>query len=396
MLGQKKDYPWRYAWFYMAYYTANGVHQGYISKYFKDGGIDGAYLTVLMAAVPLVAMFTQPFWGLRGDKSASRNRLLRALILCALVAISLFPVSGQWGYLLAVTCLFAGTFMSIQPMGDSIVLEDLSRRDCAFGPIRLCGCLSFAVMNVVFGLTLDGGRIRLAPYLTAGLLILTFLSTWGLPETAGHQSGGGRKMNLTGLLRDKELPGLLILMMILQMTMGYCYSFFPVYYTELPGGTTTWLGVCYFISAVSEVPFLLNSKKLFDKFGAGRLMLVSCCALILRWLLLYIAPSAFLATASQVLHGGGFIVITVSMALYMTATVPDELQSSGQMALAVIGFGVARVFGILGGGLISQALGGHRAGFGLMALVLAVTLAVFAPRYLKKPPLNGQKTGLPR
>ena len=391
MLGQKKDYPWRYAWFYMAYYTANAVHQGYISKYFKDGGIEGAWLTALMAAVPLVAMFTQPFWGLRGDKANSRNRVLRGLILSAVIAIALFPLSGRWGYLLAATCLFAGCFTSIQPMGDSIVLEDLSRRGAAFGPLRLTGCLAFAVMNVLFGIILDGGRIRLAPYLTAGLLILTFLATWPLPQTAGHQAQTGRKMNITGLFQDRELPGLLILLMIIQMTMGYFYSFFPVYYTELPGGTTTLLGVCYFISATSEMPFLLNFKRLFDKLGAGKLMLIACGALLIRWVVLFLAPNAYVALMSQVLHGWGFIVITVSMSLYMTATVPDELQASGQMILAIVGFGVARVFGILGGGLISQALGGHRAGFGLMAASLVVAFAVFAPRYIKKPPLNGQK-----
>ena len=52
MLGQRKGFPWRYAWFIMAYYVSNAVHQGYISKYFKDGGIDGARLTALLAAVP--------------------------------------------------------------------------------------------------------------------------------------------------------------------------------------------------------------------------------------------------------------------------------------------------------------------------------------------------------
>ena len=80
MLGQKKDYPWRYAWFYMAYYTANGVHQGYISKYFKDGGIDGAYLTVLMAAVPLVQVPISAFVAApRSAPATTRSSLLMVL-----------------------------------------------------------------------------------------------------------------------------------------------------------------------------------------------------------------------------------------------------------------------------------------------------------------------------
>ena len=29
-----KNYPWRYGWFLGMYYMANGIYQGYASKYF--------------------------------------------------------------------------------------------------------------------------------------------------------------------------------------------------------------------------------------------------------------------------------------------------------------------------------------------------------------------------
>ena len=92
---------------------------------------------------------------------------------------------------------------------------------------------------------------------------------------------------------------------------------------------------------------------------------------------------------SQVLHGGGFIVITVSMAKYISLTVPAELRSSGQMLLAVTGFGIARVAGNFLGGLAAMRVG-EGAVFWFCAALTLLALIGFAPYYLKKPPLNGE------
>ena len=142
-------------------------------------------------------------------------------------------------------------------------------------------------------------------------------------------------------------------------------------------------------SSMAELPFLLFADRLYERFGAGKLMCVSALCMALRWTLLAAFPSVPVAMASQLLHGGGFIVMTVSMAKHMNATVPPELKSSGQMLIAVVGFGIARAFGILGGGLVASAMGSIQMGFALMAGISGVALIAFAPKYLRMKPLNG-------
>jgi hypothetical protein len=121
--------------------------------------------------------------------------------------------------------------------------------------------------------------MNLVVYLTTAILMLTLLSTRALPYTPGHQSTG-QKMNMLAILKLKHMPGLLIMLMMMQLTMGYFYSFYSIHFTSLPGGTTTLLGLCYFLSAVSEVPFLLNADRLFEKLGVGKLMCI--CAHMLK------------------------------------------------------------------------------------------------------------------
>ena len=380
----KKNYPWRYAAFMITYYTVNAVYQGYISKYFQMRGATTAQLSVLLAAAPMISIVSQPFWGMRGDRAKSRNRVLRLMILLGVGLILMLPLSNAFGWMLLFNALFAAQYTSIQPMGDSIILESLlARGNQPFGPLRLCGSLSFAVVNLVFGL-LVGERFEGVLYLTAALLVGVFLSTYLLPPTPGHQAETGRRMSLADLFRVPGMPPLLALFMMLQLCMGYFYSFFSIHFTSLPGGSMTLLGLAYFISATSELPFLLNADRLFDRLGAGRLMCLSALTMLTRWVLLAACPNVAVVLCSQVLHGGGFIVMSVSMAKHVNATVPAELKSSGQLLLAVVGFGLARVFGILGGGLLSSALGGTRHAFLIMAGVCALALILFAPRYFRR------------
>ena len=380
----KKNYPWRYAAFMITYYTVNAVYQGYISKYFQMRGATTAQLSVLLASAPMISIVSQPFWGMRGDRAKSRNRVLRLMILLGVGLILMLPLSRAFGWMLLFNALFAAQYTSIQPMGDSIILESLlARGNQPFGPLRLCGSLSFAVVNLVFGL-LVGERFEWVIYLTAALLVGVFLSTYLLPPTPGHQAETGRRMSLADLFRVPGMPPLLALFMMLQLCMGYFYSFFSIHFTSLPGGSMTLLGLAYFISATSELPFLLNADRLFDRLGAGRLMCLSALTMLTRWVLLAACPNVAVVLCSQVLHGGGFIVMSVSMAKHVNATVPAELKSSGQLLLAVVGFGLARVFGILGGGLLSSALGGTRHAFLIMAGVCALALILFAPRYFRR------------
>ena len=74
---------------------------------------------------------------------------------------------------------------------------------------------------------------------------------------------------------------------------------------------------------------------------------------------------------------------------YISLTVPTELQASGQMLLAVVSFGIARVVGNLGGGLLADAMGRQNVFF-ITAGICLLTLCIFAPYYLRRKPLNGR------
>lgn len=383
-MRMKKGFPIRFGLFLMAYYMTNAVFQGYTSLYYTSVGFNSAQVGAIFAAVALVSVIAQPIWGTCGDRVASRNRLIRGLVLAASASVLSFLLTKSFVPLLLLACVFSCFYTSIQPMGDSVILAALEKKGQPFGPLRLCGGMAFAVTSLVFGSLLNvPGRESWVIFCTAGLCLTMIPASYALPHTPGYQSASGKRMSFGALLKNKDLMRLMLFMLPMQMTMGYFYTFFSPLFLSFEGANGSLLGLCYFISALGEIPYLLLSDKLYEKLGAGRLMCISACVLTLRWIILATTGNVAVTLASQLLHGWGFIVMTVSMAKHISRTVPAELQASGQMLLAIVSYGLARVAGNLGGGLLADAFGRQNV-FYLMAVICAVTLVIFAPKFLKR------------
>lgn len=381
---REERYPVRFALFLMAYYMTNAVYQGFMSLYYTSVRMSSAQVGAIYAAVALVSVAAQPMWGMCGDRVGSRNRLIRMLVLAAAISVMTFLLTDKFLPLLILACVFSCFYTSIQPMGDSVILASLEENRQPFGPIRLSGGMAFALASLVFGSLLNvTGREKWVVYFTALFCLTMIPASFVLPDTPGYQSETGRKMSFATLLKDRELMTLMLMVLPMQMTMGYFYTFFSPLFMSLKGATGSLLGWAYVISSLGEIPYLLNSDKLFEKYGAGRVMCVSTLVLTVRWILLATTDNVALTLASQILHGGGFIVLTVSMAKHISRTVPAELQASGQMLLAVVSFGLARAAGNLGGGLLADAFGRQNV-FYLSAAICLVTFCCFAPRYFRK------------
>ena len=379
-----KRFPLRFALFLMAYYMTNAVFQGYMSLHYAASGCTSAQIGAIFAAVALVSVFAQPLWGLCGDRVSSRNQLIRLLVLAATVSVLTFLLADSFMPMLLLACVFSFFYTSIQPMGDSVVLAGLEREELPFGPVRLSGGMTFAVASLVFGTLLNvPGREKWAVYFTAAFCLTMIPASYALPDTPGYQSATGKRMSFGALLKNRELMLLMLFMLPMQMTMGYFYTFFSPLFLSFPKASGTLLGWCYFISAMGEIPYLLLSDKLYEKLGAGKLMCISACVLTLRWIILATTDNVVVTLFSQLLHGWGFIVMTVSMAKHISRTVPAELQASGQMLLAMVSYGLARAIGNLGGGLLANAFGQQNV-FYLTAAICAATLVVFAPTFLRR------------
>lgn len=366
--------------YYMACYAVTGVYQSYSSLYFASQGFDHAAVGLLQAAAPMVAIAAQPAWGYAADRSPDRRWVLRGLIVASALAVAAYPFERSFALLVMGVCLFALFQTSLQPISDSIVLDALNAQGKPFGPIRVGGTLAFALVTLISGRIFESWGSWM-PWVTALALLVSLAASFTLPKQPPAEDQ--RFPNPFVLFKDKQLMVLLSFVALLQITMGFFFSFYPVYFTQQLGASRQLLGWAYFIGSMSEVPFLLAADRLFERFGAGKLLCVSAAFMALRWMLLALLPSPVWAVATQLLQGGGFIVMMFAMAKYIALNVPEKLRSSGQTLLGMISYGFARVVGALAGGLLSR-LWGLQILFGASAALAALSLATLGCYAWKK------------
>jgi PPP family 3-phenylpropionic acid transporter len=360
--------------YYAVIYMGHAVYNTFIPVYFDSIGSTPLQIGSLLSLGPLVAILAQPIWGAIGDRANTKNSVLKVLIIGSGISILLFPVSNQFYYLLLIICVFSFFQTSIFALSDAITLDELDKqKKWSFGPIRMGGTLGFALMSVVFGMVASVHIHLLFPVyalvMVASLILLT-----RLPKVAGYQLTG-QNMQVWVLFKNRKLMLYMGISFALQVTLGYYYAFFPVYFKEM-GGNNELLGWSMVISSLSEIPFLLYSHKIFQRVHIRYIFIGAGVATFFRWIAFYYVHDPYFALPVQLLHGLMFIVMNVTMATYINREVPKELKASGQALNGLLSFGASRVIGSFIGGLAVNWIGMRKV-FLYHAFIALLCIAVF-------------------
>lgn len=364
-----------FLFFYVFIYAGNAVYGTFLPLYFQDIGFTAIQIGTLLSLGPFVAIIAQPIWGALGDRARTKNLILLILLAGCGITMILYPLSNAFTYLLLMICIFTFFQTSIFAISDTITLEVLDKHKLGkFGHIRLGGTIGFAIMSLVFGI-ISKNHIGSIFAVYSSIIVVAFLLVLKFPRVEGHQSQG-RKMSILVLFRNRMLMLYFGINFILQITLGYYYSFFPMYFREL-GGDNVMLGWSMVISSLSEVPFLLFADKIFKRVKIHYILLGAAGFTALRWYLFSIIDAPFWVLPVQALHGLMFIVLSVTMATYINKEVPMELKASGQTLNGLMNLGVARIIGSFAGGIATTSFG-IRNVFTYNSIIALLCMGVFA------------------
>jgi PPP family 3-phenylpropionic acid transporter len=373
---------YRYSFFalYALIFMGNAAYNTFIPLYLSNIGFTKGTIGALLALGPFITIFAQPFWGMAGDRANTKNFILKILLFGSAVAVALYSVSTSLYYLVLIMSLFVFLQSSVGPISDSITLEYLDETKWKFGPIRMAGTIGYALMSIVAGI-LAKRNVANIFILYFFIALAAFVMVFNLPSIKGHQAHG-KKVSPFILFRHKELMLFFIFNLIMQIVLGFYYSFFSIYFQQL-GGDTGLLGWAMFLSSTSEIPFLLFADRIIRKIGFRYTLLAAAVVLSLRMLFIGLTSSLAVILLLMLMHGLTFIVLTFSMATYINSEVPKELKASGQALNALICLGLARIVGSVAGGFLSDIYGISRV-FVMDSILGFITVAVFSFIFLKK------------
>jgi PPP family 3-phenylpropionic acid transporter len=386
----------RLALVWLLYFAGFGLYFPYWSLYLtENAGLSGSQAGVVMAALSLMGILAQPFWGQIADRTGSRTRVLLAIGLGAGLGFGTLFVASGFAQLTLANALFAVFHTAMIPMTVAVslaLLRDGSRH--AFGLVRSVGTLGFVGMALVFPRVLDrvqeirgwdaveGGPTEpglewMFP-VSASFALLAALATLTLPRTGAVALRADRG-DWRALLRHPPYVRLALFAVVTYFVLHGPMLFFPRLVTE-HGGTLETISNMWLPMVALEVPGLAFSGMLVGRVGPRGLMSIGLLAAGVRWLLCGFEPTLPVIYLACFLHGVTVAGLMMGNPLYVEATVPEKLRATGQGLLATcVHFGA--MLSSLATGWLVDAFGilmPYRLG-GLAALVLLALMPWILP-----------------
>ena len=383
--------------YWFLYLGALGVLLPFFSLYLSDNaGLNATEVGAVVTMSPLVALIAPTAWGRLADRSGSPMRVLAAATLGAAVFTAMFPwLEGFW--LLAAGAAALALFATgVIPLVISVTLAALGERALsAFGRVRVWGTVGFLVLVVLFPMALHtfaAGHVPSSrpsgpsePYLwvmfpaASSLILLSALIAWRIPEARELQRHA-RRSGWLELRRHAPFVRLLMLSVGTYLFFQGPMSLFPLYLRGHGRGLET-LSQMWMLMLLLEIPLIAFSGTALRHLGPRGLLGAGLAAGGLRWLVCGLVHDLRAVYAVQLLHGVTVAGVGVGSALYVEASVPARLRSTGQGLNAMAGVGIGSILSNVAAGWLMDHVGVN-APFvvgGSGALLLAMMIPLWLP-----------------
>ena len=345
----------------MGFYWANyAILLNYASVYLLGQGLPNTAIGLLIAVASLLAAAAQPLLGAYADRPESpsvKRLLLIATALFLLLTAGIVFSANVSSALLIVTFTLAVTVM--QAMSSlTNALGTVSARAghrVNFGIARGIGSLAYALASLAIGSAVTrfgNGLIPLAAigvYVVLGICILPF--PFKKPEA--EEKKGSRPGNF--FRRYPQFTVVLAAAICLYASHSLINNFmFQI--VSAKGGDSESLGIASAIGALVEIPMMFFFTRLLRRIPAGRWMVISGFAFLIKSVCSLLVPNVYGFYGVQTLQIFAFAIFAVASVYYADECMAPEDAVKGQAFLAMTST-VGAVFASAIGGWLIDAFG---------------------------------------
>ncbi|EMX6285511.1 3-phenylpropionate MFS transporter [Providencia rettgeri] len=366
---------------YFTYFFAYSIFLPFWSVWLQGEGIDaemiGVLLGVGLAARFLGAMFITPLVK-EPSKLITALRLLAGLSLIFSVG---FALGSHWAWLLFVMIGFNLFFAPMVPLGDSLAGTWQKQFTFDYGKIRVWGSIAFIIGSSLMGYLAGvwGNKaIMVALIVSCLALLLGAMLKPAIMPMGAAKIEGGNKVTFKQLIADKNVVRFLICVTLLQGAHAAYYGFASLFWKEASYSDLV-IGNLWSLGVVAEVIVFMLSHRLFRRWSARNLLLLSAFCGIIRWGLMGAFTALPVLIVVQILHSGTFTICHLAAMRFISARKENEIiPLQGVYSALATGGGLA-VLTIIVGYIYERVPAHHGVVFYLMAL-LAVPAVFIRPK----------------
>ena len=387
-----------------------GVFFPYYSLYLdENAGLDPTQVGIVLAMLPLVGLFAQPFWGQVADRTGSRSQVVALLAAGTAIGYAALYFWQGFGLLLfgtAVLACFSGALIPACVAVTLALARDSTRH--SFGLIRVWGTIGFLALVALFPPVLHGWQslrglvaheggpsepgLEIMFLGSALMVLIGALIARRLPRsdalTLRAPRGDWRR-----LMRHRPFVRLLVFALLAFFFLRGPMGLFPLF-VRAHGGSLDSISRMWIPMLIVEIPVIALLGETVARIGARGLLATGVIAGGLRWLICGLSSDLDWIFAAQILHGITVAGLLLGTPLYVEAVVPERLRSTGQGVLAMVGVGLGGISSYLSAGWLFENVGPdapYIAG-GIGALLLGCAIPLLIPPAIRVTAIDGEET----
>lgn len=350
--------PFRLSAMFAVVFAVVAVQLTFWPVWLAAQGLDAAGIGLIVSIGYWMRTVSDPLAGFIVDRTGSRRNAMVAVALIALGGALLFLASRAAPVLFVASLLWAGAFAALAPLGDNLALLTAKARRLDYGRLRVWGSIAFVASTwLTARLLADLPAEAILHTLLAGLAA-TVLACLFLPEAPpAARPSGGAKPSPWPLLRHPVYRRFLLAAGLVQASHGVLYAFGSLHWRGL-GLSSTTVGLLWIEGVAVEIALFAFGRRLVDRLGAARLLLVAALAGIVRWSLLAEVETIGWLVLAQALHGLTFGAAHLAAMRFVVEAVPSSHSATGQTLYSGLALGVGYGVSTAASGPLYAALGG--------------------------------------
>jgi len=351
----------------------------FLALFLSDRGLSASAIGVVIAAMAVARLVSNPVWGHVADTALGRRTTLQiGLAGGAAAALCLFGVEA-WLAILTAAVVFAAFQSATGPNIDAVALEHLGdERMSDYGRIRSWESLSYAVGCFAIGLLLQGVGTHwtMVVYALGSLALLAWSFTLrrDRPTRLEHH---GRLGSVGAAFRAApSFWRFLVAALLVWTGFNAAWNFFALKIASEGGGAFL-VGLGTALGGLCEVPMMRVSSRLQRRWGLRRVYCLGCLIYALGFLLWGLVDQPTIVSLLTVFEGMGFSLLFTTSVVVVGRLLPSSLYSTGQSMVQTVGLGVAPILGAGIGGVVFQNLGPLTLYVGASSLAVAGAVAAW-------------------
>ncbi|HSN65620.1 MAG TPA: MFS transporter [Fusibacter sp.] len=359
--------------YFVLFFTWSSVYT-LITLYMNEiVGLSLSSIGLIMSVLPLISLFFQPVWGGLSDFSGKRKAVLQLLLLANAGIAGIITLFTNNIAVVVIYFMYQLFLCGQGPLTDSMAIRYVGENPkSSFGFIRVWGSVGYAIGAIIVAGIANQLGLKWMFYMASIGYVASFLLTLGIKNNQVPIIKSHFKRDIKTLLKQKDYLFVLIYSFLMIGSFFGSDQYLGLYIRSNDMGLST-IGILTFISVCIEVPFIFNSKRLINTYGATRLLIFMNVVSIARMLLLGFSGTFFMFALAGVLRGvivGIFVPIFIELICEIT---PHAVVTSAVAIYSAVSSGIANFVFTLVGGFIADQFG-YEALFFSYALIMTLPL----------------------